>query len=57
MRALGKYFVTSLYKRTVRLKKKCVINQEEDRHSVKMQQVVGTATSAKLLARTDFRHR
>jgi len=53
MRALGKYFVTSLYKRKVRLGKKCGITQDEDRYSVEMQQGVGTATSTKLLVRTD----
>jgi hypothetical protein len=53
MRAQGKYLVTSLYKRKVRLGKKCGINQDEDRYAVKMQQGVGTAISTELLVRTD----
>jgi hypothetical protein len=55
MRALGKYFVTSLHKRKVRLWKKCGINQDEDRYSGKMQQgECTTATSTKILVKTDL---
>jgi hypothetical protein len=54
MRALWKYFVTSLYKRKVRLGKKCGITQDEDRYSVKMQQGVGTAIYTKQLVKADY---
>lgn len=53
MMALGEYVVTSLYKRKVRMGKKCRIKQDEDRYSGKMQQGVYTATSTKLLVRTN----
>jgi hypothetical protein len=52
MNALGKYFVTSLYKQKVRLWKERGIDQDQDRYSGKTQQ--GAVTSAKPLVRTNL---
>jgi hypothetical protein len=56
MRALGKYFVSSLYKRKVRLGKKCDINQDEDRYSAKCNRVWAQLHLPKY-PKEQFRHR